>query len=839
MVNKIALFLLLLPNWLFAEDYVPLDKEHPVFFRGEYIEYKGQKILLDEYTFFVDGRLNEAQVAKYPYAFASVNEALKYSKNGTEERPMTIYIAPYVYWIDDPDDPSVRQPEEGESIPYGLKVKRNWLTLYGLTDEPENVVLASQRGQTQGAVGNFTMFYFDGDGICTENLTFGNYCNVDLEYNLLPKLSRPKRFSAIVQAQLIICNSDKVLARNTRFISRLNLCPFDGAKRILFDNCYFECTDDALCSTGVYLDCKFTIFSSKPFFRTIGTGAVFLNCDINLLTNNRQYFTKIPAPVAVVDTRFTSSDNNLFIGWTQDPVEDMRCYQYNVSLNGEPYTIQNDQLQLTVDMTGKPILNAYRLEDGSDIVYNTYNLLRGSDEWDPMNIGARVSSIYEGNTPVIPTYLKVSPSKAYIESGVTSVSLTASVKNFGGIENTDEEVSWELPSQYKEYARLKVKDDGSCEVTGINGADETQKVLVKATTASGLESACELTVAPKFVDAPAFLSLPELSKPENGQVRVNYRLDLNGREDQSLITWYRCTDAKGSNPVEVLVSRLDKPERAYTLSPGDAGYYLMAEVAPKHLRCHPGKPESVVSAFSVKPEDVTVKNVLSTDFHNFSVKYQPEVIPGFWTVDGYKPADTDEFDWDAKPEDSWIYGPGIDGASGKMGLLQAARGARLRYTPPVGKYGDMTINLSLSPCKTAGQGFGSATGQYLDIFIKFDTKTLTGYALRIIRTTKYDRAVDFILMKYDNGVTTEITEPVSSTCYRSECMVTLEVKGKILTAKAYTTAEADNRVSDPELKQTVELKAEIKPSSFGGLGFQHTGTVGAGATMINHLEVRW
>ena len=72
----------------------------------------------------------------------------------------------------------------------------------------------------------------------------------------------------------------------------------------------------------------------------------------------------------------------------------------------------------------------------------------------------------------------------------------------------------------------------------------------------------------------------------------------------------------------------------------------------------------------------------------------------------------------------------------------------------------MKITLNVDPSKTAGQGFGSATGQYMDICIKFDTRTLTGYALRIIRTTKYSNAVDFMPTKYENGRTTAISLPV-------------------------------------------------------------------------------
>ena len=100
-------------------------------------------------------------------------------------------------------------------------------------------------------------------------------------------------------------------------------------------------------------------------------------------------------------------------------------------------------------------------------------------------------------------------------------------------------------------------------------------------------------------------------------------------------------------------------------------------------------------------------------------------------------------------KDYWIYGEGFNGARG-TGLLQDQKGARLLYTPLDKEYGDMKVELFVDPTKMAGQGFGSATGQYMDVYIKFDTKTLTGYALRIIRTTKFSNAVDFLLMKYEH-----------------------------------------------------------------------------------------
>ena len=120
------------------------------------------------------------------------------------------------------------------------------------------------------------MLHFKGHSLTAENMTFGNYCNVDLIYPRNPSLNRPKRRNAIVQAQVGICeNTDRLFARNCRFISRLNLCPLSGARRSLYKDCYFECTDDALSGSAVYLDCRFTFFSGKPFYSTASTGAIF------------------------------------------------------------------------------------------------------------------------------------------------------------------------------------------------------------------------------------------------------------------------------------------------------------------------------------------------------------------------------------------------------------------------------------------------------------------------------------------------------------------------------------------------------------------------------------
>ena len=196
---------------------------------------------------------------------------------------MCVYLAPWVYWADDPDSPKVATGKGGRE-PFGMVIRCHNLHLIGLTRNARNVVIASQRGQTQGAIGNFTMLDLHGDGLQACNLTMGNFCNVDLTFPLKPELGRQKRSEAITQAHVAYVHGDRAVARNVRFISRLNLNPMSGASRIVYDRCHFECTDDALTGNGVYLNCTIDLYGQKPFYTTAKTGAVFLNCDFTVKT---------------------------------------------------------------------------------------------------------------------------------------------------------------------------------------------------------------------------------------------------------------------------------------------------------------------------------------------------------------------------------------------------------------------------------------------------------------------------------------------------------------------------------------------------------------------------
>ena len=507
--------------------------------------------------------------------FREVREALRFAERFADDTLWTeILIEPSVYWIDDPDDPEVRRPAPGSNTPFGMEVRLSRTRLIGHTDNPEDVILASSRGQTQGAEGNFTMLHIIGDEVEARNLTFGNYCNVDLVYPRNPQLNRPKRKEAIVQAQLVICEGDKYKVDNCRFISRLNLCPFAGGKHVDFTDCYFECTDDALCGTGTYRHCRFTLFSSKPFYSTYAQGATFIDCDLHSKVRGTQYLTKVGGPVTMERCRWMSEDPNLRIEWTRRPDPKHYCVMRDCTLNGQPLDV--------------------------------------------------------------PT-----PTEA-------------------------------LP-----------------------------------------------------------VVLP---------------------------------------PVAIAV--------------------------------------------------------------------QPEIREGQWTIDCYKPSDTEAYNWTPDTSQSaWGYAEGVDGAEGSWGMVQLQRGARLMYTPleeavadkeSTESYGRQLCTLTLDPCKTPGQGFGSATGQYLDICIKFDTRSLTGYGLRFIRTPDYDRAVEVYLVEYTAGTIARITEPQRCDLFRPGCSVTLRAEEDQLTAEI-----SNSRL--PDLGTQTLSATMAHPNHNAGFHLQHTGTVGGGATVVKSI----
>ena len=131
------------------DNYSSLDPSQPIEFKGNCLRYADKEIILGSETFLLMGSCPIGKWRVILMFLISFNKAAANFSAGTEVEPMKVYLAPYVYWIDDPDDPAIRVGKDGRE-PFGLVVKCPYLHIIGLNTHPENTVLASRRGQTQG-----------------------------------------------------------------------------------------------------------------------------------------------------------------------------------------------------------------------------------------------------------------------------------------------------------------------------------------------------------------------------------------------------------------------------------------------------------------------------------------------------------------------------------------------------------------------------------------------------------------------------------------------------------------------------------------------------------------
>ncbi len=843
--------LLALPLTALAAGPAPSDA--PVLAAdGASFTYQDRKVVLGPHAFYVDGRLTDAQAAQFRYVYNSFVDAVADLTDGTEAEPMELYLAPYVYWIHDPKAPEAT----GMTGDYQMEIACQNLHITGLTDDPRNVVVAANFGHDVGFMGsNYTMFHITGDGLTLQDLTFGDYCNVDLVYPLDPSLNMPMRAPGnVTQGQIGVYDGDKLLARNVRFISRLNMMPFNNAQRALYVDCHMESTDDSLngSAQAVYLNCEFEFYSTKPWYTS--SGVTLLDCDMKIVSPAdgqpvTQYLVKSAGPFTVIDSSFSGSAPTAQIGWSDVFDDTFQSYYANVDYNGQPVTFSaGARPDAGVDLTGKAALRAFQLEDGT---YNVYNLLRGQDDWDPLGQKAAVTAAGAAD---LPTFMKAyivtedesAPASATIESGAPEDVLTLAYTLTGPQAtnyNAAAQVTWSIPAGAERYVKLTPNPDGTCTVEGVNTTEETVPVVVTATDASGLRASVALTVRPSVLPAPVFAQAPAVAQNSDGTAAVTYAYDpasLGDRPDNARITWYVCDDAVGTNPVAVAVGRGDAPLKSIPLTQAMVGKYLMATVEPKHRRSDYGPAATALSPAPIAAAGVSAfQGSLTVDLATFPTATQSLVLPGFWTVDSYKPADADPETgsypggWTAEcdGQSKWDYGTGVkNGTAGVTGLYNTDRGARLMYTPLEPLDREMDLTVTLAPGKTAGQGFGS-TNQYMDFMLHYDPAAHTGYGLRIARVSSSECA--FLLVAHTaDGSTQTLTQPQVSSLFLTQTTVHVWTRGQRLYAAVTSTASEDK----------VSLSAyvpELDAVRSGGVAINHTGTAGDNAVYLTALQVQW
>ena len=799
----------------------------------------------------LDSRLTNEEVRNTPYTYNNIREALsdRALSGATEKQPVTVYIAPGVYWLEDPQSDEVITREDPEDLyPYGCKVNCGNLRLVGLSENAEDVVIAANRGNDHGAKGNYTLFHFSGGQLEMENLTLGNYCCVDLEYALDPALSVKKRTEAITQAQLADTDADKFYAKNCRFVSRLNLYPVCGAGRSLYEKCHFEQTDDALNGNAVYLDCDFDFYSGMPIYEAPGTGTVFLNCTFQCKYPqdgeiHAQYFTKVGGQIALIDSSFAGlPDTKVAVSWTKYPSVALKCYQANVTYPEEQFITSTAAETHTVDIAGKSLTDAYFITKDGEKLYNVYNLLGGKDDWDPLGNGEVIR--LEGKTD-LPTQLLLEAETFELEEGGEPLYLSGKCLTFDGRE-VKRKIHYKLQGEGMDSLKLQNMSEDSCllQLNHSNIEHETE-VILTAQTEEGLQTSAYVRIHPRKVPAPTFTTNPVICR-EGKMLRLSYDF-AKEEKDCSDIVWYRSKSIRGEEKITTAVSQPDRPEKTYALTGDDVGYYILAQIRPGTDRSEYGEAVQCFYEKAISPEEAETDNI-RTDFHNIPLCNYAENTKGVWIFDAKRPEDTYDFEkWDReKTEVPWHYGVTGDGSRGE-GLYQGMQGARIRYTPTPESGAEskrnMEVLLEADPAKSAGQGFGSA-GQYLDVCLKMDTETLDGYGLRILRTAAHSDAVSMYLIKYVCGQAQIISREVVTSCFVTGCRIQVRYENGRLSAKAWTVTESTAVQQKKGYAREVELTAEVDESENAentGLLIWHTGSLGTenwrNTTMLHGVSI--
>ena len=749
-----------------------------------------------KYDYLVDADLPEDDPANR--RFKTLQAAYEAAPAGTEDHPTVIGIRPNVYHL------------EGGALSPSLRIRKDWITFLGLTKNRRSVVLADNRGLQQGANDNGYILDVDADGFCCRNLTILNYCNVDYEYPGDPSKNLSKRTPVITQAVALTASGDKHVYENVAILGRLDTM-FLRTTRSYFKNVYIEGTDDWLGGgqVSVWQDCTLAFPEGEGVM--IAVNIAFFNCRFEAANGMRFYkvgFASQMRPSALINCVVPVNTPDKRVAWMREAAPPRPSY-YSLTHNvrdteGHPTRIDDSAV-------GKIAFDYSRELSGAELkAFNPWNLLRAvpgkqPDNWDPAGVREKYQSAGQGaqvfrinlNDGTAPFYSSASlfgrsqeQSSFLIRTGGPGATIAAWVTPVYANNPT---VTWSTDSNLIELDRTQ---GPKVTVTGRNTTDHAEWVPIRATAANGLYVTAWVHVEPAFTAPPRLLAGPTLLPPKNGKVQLDYRLKLDGKQDQSLVTWAICDDAAGANERVVAVSRGNEPLKTLELTPGCVGRFIKVSIEPKHQISEPGAAVSAVSAAPIMAGDVTEK-VISPNFRNFPVTPNASFISGLWTV-------TDNWRIEA--------GAGLDNGYG----IHSTGPARLLYQQDA-ETGDMAVDLNFRPDKTAGQVFSvpgspgepSATNLSADIYIKYDPRTGNGYSLRFWRTTQASDKCLFQFYKIENGVGSPLDDnQVLTGVFKRDTHLTIKASGNTLTATASNTR--DNEV--------LHLESKYVPNRYGGAG---------------------
>jgi hypothetical protein len=189
--------------------------------------------------------------------------------------------------------------------------------------------------------------------------------------------------------------------------------------------------------------------------------------------------------------------------------------------------------------------------------------------------------------------------------------------------------------------------------------------------------------------------------------------------------------------------------------------------------------------------------------------------------------------WASPNGDDLVNGYGLKVAAKTGGLL---RGSLLYQNDA--PTGDMQVKVVLTPDKIGGDGFGAPSSgddgddiQRVDIFIKYDPRTKTGYALRFWHTIPSAGTCMFQLYRVENGKGSPVSSQQQLTgVYKPNTTFILSVAGSTLTVRGANSMDSD----------MLSLQEPIVSNQFGGAGISIPGTVWMGnSSTVSEFEISY
>lgn len=743
--------------------------------------------------------------------FKTLQAAYAAAPAGTPEKPTVIGIKPDVYHI------------AGTATDPGMTITKNNITLLGLTDDRRKVVLADNRGNGEGASNNGYLLIVNATGFTVMNLTIVNYCNLDYEYPGDPSKNLKMRSPVITQAVAMQSDGDKHVYSHVAFLGRLDTL-FIRTTRSYFTNVFVEGTDDFIGggTVGVWEN-------SEVYFPTgngvmSSSGITFIHT-VFKAKRGLEFYKGFRNPVTLIDCTVPVNTPHSKVAWI---VWKAPVHQNLYSLTYQTKDASGHRAVIFDSILGPPAFALSREISAQEATaFNPWNLLRALpatgavDDWDPAGVKekyAKQSSevfrmAFANSASTAPPgallgpFTPAAPPPPTIRTGRAGATFKV---NVSPARAQNDPITWSTTSK---LITLSATTGSNITVTGRNATNRAEFAAINAKAADGYYITAHVNVEPAFIAPPAFLKKPVLLTPAAGKVHLAYALDLQGREDQSIITWYLCDDAACTTRRTVAVSRGDQPLKSYTLTTGAIGKYVEAGIQPKHNISDPGAVVLAVAAHPITAKDLPTANV-APDFRNFVEAENTNYVSGMWTV-----------------LNTWTSSLGDNG----YGIRVGAVGAALLYQQDAPTT-DMTVKVVMTPEKTAGQGFGIAgtpddppkaaeKNQKADIYIKYDPRTRTGYSLRFWRTIQASDKCMFQLYRIVDGIGAPISDQQELTgVFKPDTTITLSILGNTFTAKGSNTTDGE----------TLSLRGVVTPNRFGGAGASWSGSTPVGNSVIFH-----